>query len=68
MNISKLIFVILTFPIYSLLLLLLFIGFGFITSISLSKLFIYGNVDTINKRLEYLKKIREYVINLKKEE
>lgn len=66
MDISKLIFVILTFPIYSLILLLMFIYFSFEFSIYLSKMFIYGNSDKLKKTKEKLEKLKEYAETLKK--
>lgn len=56
MNKLKLIFVILTFPIYLSVLLLFFIYFSFKVAIVLSKMFIYGNLDEIKKIIEKLKK------------
>lgn len=67
MNISKLIFVILTFPIYSLISLLLFIYFSFAFCIRLSKLFICGNSDKIKKVFEKLEKLKQYAETLKEE-
>lgn len=68
MDISKLIFVILTFPIYSLILLLIFIYFSFAFSIRLSKMFIYSDLDKTKKAMEKLEKLKEYAKSLKEEE
>lgn len=68
MNISKLIFVILTFPIYSLILLLCFIYFSFAFSFAISKMFIYGDSDKIKKTKDKFEKLKEYAKTLKEEE
>lgn len=68
MNISKLIFVIFTFPIYSLIFLLCFIYFSFAFSITISKMFIYGDSDKINKAKNKFEKLKEYAKTLKEEE
>ena len=67
MDISKLIFVILTFPIYSLILLLIFIYFSFAFSIAISKMFIYGDVDKMKKVKDKFEKLKEYAKILKEE-